>query len=69
MCGRVEFVREIGDELSVVASVASATSIVAAIAPALSRGKAVSARITICGHTKRIDCIVDGHYGGGKRSP
>ena len=29
--------------------------------PALTRGKAVSARITICGHAKRIDCMVDGH--------
>ncbi|MDD1452346.1 hypothetical protein NHF48_017745 [Sphingomonas sp. H160509] len=59
MCGRVEFVRGIGDELSVVASVASATAAVAA--SALSGGKAVSARITICGHAKRIDCMVDGH--------
>ncbi|WP_162236711.1 hypothetical protein [Sphingomonas sp. Leaf230] len=28
---------------------------------ALPSGKAVSARITICGHAKRIDCMVDGH--------
>jgi hypothetical protein len=68
MCDRVEFVCGIGDELSVAASVASAASTVA-ITSALPSGKAASARITICGHAKRIDCIVDGHYGGGKRSP
>ena len=54
MSGRVEFVRGIGDELSAAASVARAASTVA-ITSALSGGKAVSARITICGHTKRID--------------
>ena len=59
MCGRVEFVREIGDELSAAASVASAASTVAT-ASALSGGKAASARFTICGHAKRIDCMVDG---------
>jgi len=60
MCGRVGFVRGIGDELPVAASVASATSTAAVAAFALSDGKAVSARITICGHAKRIDCMVDG---------
>jgi endonuclease YncB( thermonuclease family) len=59
MYGRVEFVRRIGDELSVAASVASAASTVAT-ASALSGGKAASARFTICGHAKRIDCMVDG---------
>ncbi|QCB41820.1 hypothetical protein E5673_05975 [Sphingomonas sp. PAMC26645] len=56
----MEFVRGIGDELLVTASVARAASTVA-ITSALSGGKAVSARITICGHTKRVDCMVDGH--------
>jgi endonuclease YncB( thermonuclease family) len=45
---------------SVAASVARAAS-TAAITSALSGGKAVSARITICGHAKRTDRIVDGH--------
>jgi len=54
MCGRVEFVRGIGDELSAAASVARAESTVAT-ASAPSSGKAASARFTICGHAKRID--------------
>ena len=55
-----EFVRGIGDELSVAAIVARATSTVA-ITSELPSGKAVSARFMICGHAKQIDCIVDGH--------
>lgn len=46
--------------LATAASVASAASTAAAAASALSGGKAVSARFTICGHAKRIDCMVDG---------
>lgn len=46
--------------LATAAGVASAASTVAAAASALSGGKAVSARFTICGHAKRIDCMVDG---------
>jgi len=33
----------------------------AAAASALSGGKAVPARLTICSHAKPIDCMVDGH--------
>jgi endonuclease YncB( thermonuclease family) len=46
--------------LTTAAGVASAASTVAAAASALSGGKAVAARFTICGHAKRIDCMVDG---------
>ncbi|WP_232090156.1 thermonuclease family protein [Sphingomonas sp. HMP9] len=46
--------------LATAAGVASAASSAAALASALSGGKAVSARFTICGHAKRIDCMVDG---------
>ncbi|MES3151211.1 thermonuclease family protein [Sphingomonas faeni] len=46
--------------LATAAGVASAATTVAAAASALSGGKAVSARFTICGHAKRIDCMVDG---------
>ncbi len=46
--------------LATAAGVVSAASTVAAAASALSGGKAVSARFTICGHAKRIDCMVDG---------
>ncbi|WP_380782056.1 thermonuclease family protein [Sphingomonas sp. R86520] len=46
--------------LTTAAGVASAASTVAAAAAALSGGKPVSARFTICGHVKRIDCMVDG---------
>jgi len=61
LSGRVEFVRGIGDELSLAASVARAASVAAAAAAsALSGCKAVPARFTICGHARRIDCMVDG---------
>ncbi|KQM47432.1 hypothetical protein ASE69_14285 [Sphingomonas sp. Leaf208] len=46
--------------MATAAGVASAASTAAAAASALSGGKAVSARFTICGHAKRIDCMVDG---------
>jgi len=46
--------------LATAAGIASAASTAAAAASALSGGKAVSARFTICGHAKRIDCMVDG---------
>ena len=46
--------------LATAAGVASAASSAAALASALSGGKAVSTRFTICGHAKRIDCMVDG---------
>lgn len=46
--------------LATAAGVASAASSAAALASALSGGKAVSAHFTICGHAKRIDCMVDG---------
>ena len=39
---------------------ATAASAAAAAASAMSGGKSVSARFTICGHAKRIDCMVDG---------
>ena len=39
---------------------AAAASAAAAAASALAGGKPVSARFTICGHAKRIDCMVDG---------
>lgn len=46
--------------LATAAGVASAASSAAALTAALSGGKPVSARFTICGHAKRIDCMVDG---------
>ncbi len=46
--------------LATAAGIASAASTAAAAAFALSGGKPVSARFTICGHAKRIDCMVDG---------
>lgn len=46
--------------LATAAGVASAASTVAAAASALSGRSPVSARFTICGHAKRIDCMVDG---------
>ncbi|MEG8032322.1 thermonuclease family protein [Sphingomonas aurantiaca] len=46
--------------LATAAGVASAASTAAALASALSGSKPVSTRFTICGHAKRIDCMVDG---------
>jgi endonuclease YncB( thermonuclease family) len=46
--------------LATAAGIVSAASTAAAAASALSGGKPVSARFTICGHAKRIDCMVDG---------
>ena len=46
--------------LGTAAGVASAASTAAAAASALSGGSPVAARFTICGHAKRIDCMVDG---------
>ena len=46
--------------LATATGIASAASTAAAAASALSGGKPVSARFTICGHAKRIDCMVDG---------
>ncbi|MEG3171103.1 thermonuclease family protein [Sphingomonas sp. ZB1N12] len=46
--------------LATAAGVASAASTAAAAASALSGGKPVSARFTICGRAKRINCMVDG---------
>lgn len=42
------------------ATATGALATAAAAASALSGGKPVSARFTICGHAKRIDCMVDG---------
>ena len=49
-----------GGTLATAAGVTSAASSAAALTSALSGGKPVSARFTICGHAKRIDCMVDG---------
>ena len=46
--------------LATAAGIASAASTAAAAASALSGGKPVSARFTICGHAKRVNCMVDG---------
>jgi endonuclease YncB( thermonuclease family) len=42
------------------AAATAASAIAASAASAIAGGKPVSARFTICGHAKRIDCMVDG---------
>jgi endonuclease YncB( thermonuclease family) len=61
MCGRVEFVRAIGDELQSRQVLPVLRRRWRQRRPRCRGGKAVPARLTICSHAKPIDCMVDGH--------